>query len=153
MREFTREQWLEFGPEIYLADGYLDDGGHLRGDFLGDYVTAATTRLLAAEVSPQEVAFVFEALRLLLPEYEGPARQRLVGALTEAFQVVARAIRQNNNEGLVQWLNVCASRVTTEADLEAFLAHLQAVIRRYYLVASMVPEPGGSDSPASSLAH
>jgi hypothetical protein len=148
MREYTRGEWLALSPSVYLADGYLDDKGALREDFLADYVTAASMRLMAAEVSAHELAFVFEALRLLLPDYEGPPKKRLIGALTEAFEIVARAIRRKINEEIAEWLNLCATAVTTEAELAAFLAHVQAVTRRYSLIATMSPE-----SSASSSAH
>jgi hypothetical protein len=139
MREFTREQWLALSPSVYVADGYVDDTGVPREDFLGDYVTAATTQLMAAEVSAHELAFVFEALRLVLPDYAGPPRKRLMEALTEAFEVVARAIGRKINDEMAEWLNICAAAVRTEADLRAFLTHVQAVMRRYAVVADMSP--------------
>jgi hypothetical protein len=129
-----------------LADGYLDGDGVPREDFLADYVTAASMRLMAAEVSARELAFVVEAVRLLLPEYEGPPRKRLIEALTEAFEVVARAIRRTNNERMVEWLNMCAAAVTTDAELRAFLTYAQAVMRRYAVVADMLPASSGSSS-------
>ena len=144
MREFTRQQWLDLKPEIYLADGYIDQNGQLRTDFLADYTTAATTQLLAREVAPQELAFTFEAIRLLLPEQEGPPPERLYHAMKEALQVVARAIRQENNGGLVNWLNDCAAAVRNQADLDGFLAHVRAVMRRYAITAAVAPDGSGS---------
>jgi len=146
MREFTRDEWLALSPSVYLADGYLDGDGVLREDFLADYVTAASMRLMTAEVSAQELAFVVEALRLLLPEYEGPPRKRLIEALTEAFEVVGRAIRRTNDERMVEWLNMCAAAVTTDAELQAFLTYVQAVMRRYGVVADLLLVSPGSSS-------
>jgi len=149
MRDFTREQWLALKPEIYLADGFLDQTGALNNDFLSDYATAAAMQLLAAETSPQELAMTFEGLRLILPMHEGAAPVRLGAALDETLVVVARAMRQTNNEGMVNWLNQCASAVTTPAELDGFLAHVQTVMRLYgMMVAALPEEPSGSSLPS-----
>jgi hypothetical protein len=150
MREFTRQQWVALTPAIYLADGYLDADGALRQDFLADYATAASNQLLLAEVSPQELALTYEGIRQLLPEHQGAPGARLAGAYEEALLVVARAIRQQNNGGLVNWLNECAARVRTESELDAFMAHVAAVMRRYgILVAALPDEPFSSPSPVA----
>lgn len=150
MRAFNRQQWIELTPEIYLADGYLDEAGAPRADLLGDFATAAANQLLVAEVAPQELALTYEGIRQLLPMYEGEAGSRLADAYEETLLVVARAIRQENNGGLVNWLNGCAARVRTEADLAAFMGHVAAVMRRYgVLVAAMPDGPSSSPSPVA----
>lgn len=150
MREYTRQQWIELTPAIYLAEGYLGSDGALRPDFLGDYATAAANQLLLAEVSPQELALTYEGIRQLLPMYEGTPGERLASAYEEALLVVARAIRQENNGGLVNWLNECAARVRTQAELDGFMAHVAAVMRLYgVLVAAMPDEPFSSPSPVA----
>src|SRR5438034_430262 len=126
MRDLTRDDLLQLKPSAYLAEGYVDSRGELRREFLSDYATAAATQLMAGELSPQELAFTVEGIRLVLPQHEGPPQERLRAALEECLLVVARAIRQENNQGLVEWLSQCASAVESDADLKGFLAHVQA---------------------------
>ncbi len=148
MRAFTRQEWMDLRPEIYLADGYLDADGALRGDFLSDYATAAATQLMAAELSPQELAFAVEGLRQILPMHEGGPGDQLHAALDETLFVVARATQQTNNEGMVHWLSECAAAVGTAADLDGFMAHIQAVMRLYAILVVSQPDSSGSPSEA-----
>ena len=150
MREFTRQQWLELRPAIYLAEGYIGPDGALRPDFLGDYATAAANQLIAAELSPQELGLTYEGLRQLLPVHPGSPQQSLLGAFEETLLVVARAIRQENNGGLVNWLSECASVVTSQAELDGFMAHVRAVMRLYTIMAGAMPD---SDFSAPSSVH
>ncbi len=139
MRAFTRQQYLALRPETYLADGYLAPDGTPHAALLSDYATAAATQLLAAETSPQELALTFEGIRQLLPLQEGPAPERLLAAIDEALMVVARAIQQENNPGLTEWLAACAAAVTSQADLDAFMAHAQATMRLYGVLVATQP--------------
>jgi hypothetical protein len=149
MRDYTRDELLKLTPAVYLADGYLGtDNGKLRREFLGDFATAAATQLLAAGLSPQELAFTVEGIRQILPMHEGPPPDRLRATVEEALLVVARAIRQPSNEGMVKWLSECASVVETPAELDGFIAHIQAVMRLYALLVGSLP-----DSSASSQKH
>jgi hypothetical protein len=140
MRDYTREELLALTPEVYLEEGYLDADGALRRELLSDYATAAATQLLAAELSPQELALTVEGVRQVLPLHEGTPAERLHAAVEEALMVVARAIRQPNNAGMVGWLGQCASVVETEAELDGFIAHLRAVVQLYGLIAGAQPE-------------
>jgi len=114
---------------------------------------AAATALRAAELSPQEMAFTYEAIKALLKQEEGSPQARMDAALGEALATVARMIRQPNNEGLAAWCRNGASQVREEADIAAFLAHMQAVLRLYSLMAYLpppgeVPSDSQPDSPA-----
>jgi hypothetical protein len=154
MRQYSRDELLALTPEHYLADGFLDAAGALRRELIGDAATAAATQLVAAGLSPQELAFTYEALRILLPRHaEGDARARIEAALGEALATVARMIRQPNNEGLVSWSRSCAAFVRRDAEIPAFLTHIQAVLRLHALIVNLPPpdaaEPDGS-SPAPS---
>ena len=146
MREFTRDEWMELRPDIYLADGYLDADGALRADFFADYATAAATQLMAEDLSPQELALTFEGIRQLLPLQEGAPADRLDGAIDETLLVVARATGQENNGGLVRWIDDCAEAVTTAEELDGFLAHVQAVMRLYGVLVASQPDSSGSFS-------
>ena len=148
MREYTREELMGLTAERYLAEGFLDAAGEVRPELLGDYATAAATQLLAAELSPQELAFTVEAIRLLLPQHEDEApADRLHASLEEALLTVARAIQQPNNGGMVHWLSECAAAVGTPAELDGFMEHLQAVMRLYALVAASQPDSSSSSAP------
>ncbi len=148
MRDFTRAELLALTPERYLAGGYHDAAGQIRRELRGEYATAAATQLLTAQVSAHEFSLTIEAILQVLPLHDEPAAdQRLAAALEEALLVVARAIQQDNNEDLVDWLIICATAVTDRADLAAFLTHVQVVSRQYSILAALqLP-----DSPSSSL--
>ncbi len=106
---------------------------------------AEATLLKAAELSPQEMAFTYEAIRAHLKLESGPAPARMQAALGEALATVARMIRQPNNEGLAAWCRNAVSQVREEADITAFLEHMQAVLRLYGLI-TYLPQP---DAPSS----
>ena len=58
--------------------------------------------------------------------------------------VVARAIQQSNNKGLVHWLNACAATVTTPQELDAFMSHATAVVRLYAILVASLSDSSGS---------
>ena len=126
----TRAVFLALTPDTYLRDGFREDG-HLSTKLIGEYATAAAVQLQEAEVAPQEFAFLFEALRQVLPRHQGAARDRLQRAVAEASETVRAIIGQANNRGLLAWLDACAAHVTSETDLEDLIAHVQAVLRQY----------------------
>ena len=136
MRDYTREELLELSATRYLADGWADDRGKPLAALQATYATAAATQFLAAEVSPQEFAFTFEALKLALPMHAGTPSARIEGALDEALEVVRAMIRQPNHARLMQWLRDCAAAVKTAADIDAFLEHVMAVLRQYSVIAA-----------------
>src|SRR5207244_10125624 len=112
MKEYTRDELLALTPARYLADGFVD-GGKPRPELQSTYATAAAQQLLAADRSPQEFAFTYEALKQSLPLHDGPAPQRIRATLDEALETVRGMIRQPNNPGLTKWLNECAALVKT----------------------------------------
>lgn len=142
MPSYTREELLALTPARYLEAGWD------QRELTGEYATAACTQLAAAGLPPQELGFTLEAIKLLLPEHDDaptPAAQ-LREAVDEALLTVARAIQQPNNEGLLKWLSECTAHVRTEADVEAFLAHMTAVNRQYSVSVALTP----SDAPSLS---
>jgi hypothetical protein len=147
--ETTRDDLLDLTPDIYLADGFLLPDGQIRPDLLSGAAVAAATQLSDDEVSPQEMAFTYEAIRALLPMHEGAAGPRLCDAVGEALAAVGRMIRQPNNEGLVSWCQTCAAQVHQEAEIAAFLEHMQVVMRYLALLASL-PSPDELSSLAGS---
>jgi hypothetical protein len=140
MSETTREELLELQPEDYLAPSFLGPDGAIRPELLASAAVAAATQLAEEETSPQEMAFTYESLRALLAMQDGSV-ENLEALVGEAFAMVGRMIRQPNNEGLVSWCLACIDFVRHEADMVAFLAHMQAVLRLLALLASL-PPPG-----------
>ncbi len=119
----------------------------MSGGIMSDVVADATA-LKATELSPQEMAFTYEAIKAHLKLESGPAPERMQAALDEALATVARMIRQKNNEGLAAWCRNATSQVREEADIMAFLDHMQAVLRLYGLMVYL-PQPGAPSSPDS----
>ena len=143
MPSMTREELLALTPDRYLAAGWTAPDGTPRRELVGIDATATSTRFLDAQLSPQELALPGEAVRQILPKV------RAHDAAMEALGLVAGAIRQPNNQVLARWLIDCADAVRTEADLAAFLAHLQATERQYGLIAGMSSPPSPSPSTPS----
>ncbi|HMF12928.1 MAG TPA: hypothetical protein VKE94_11500 [Gemmataceae bacterium] len=131
MREYTRDELLALTPARYLSNGFVDSGGKPRPELQTTYATAAGTQLLAAELSPQELAFTYEALRQSLPLHEGAPPQRIRATVDEALETVRGLIGQPNNPGLTKWINECAASVKGTSDIDAFMDHVLAVLRQY----------------------
>jgi tryptophan 2,3-dioxygenase len=151
MREMSRADYLALTPELYLAEGFRGPDGRVRPALLGENAMAAATQLADAQASPQELAFTYEAIRALLPlhDHEPDAAARLQAALAEALATVARMIRQPNNEGILTWSRTCAGSVREAADIDALLAHIQAVLRLLELIAQAEPPDEPASEPAS----
>lgn len=145
LRALSRAELLALTPERYLADGFGDADA-----LAGEYATAAATQLLDGDVAPQELAFTAAALDETMDLHDGDAPDQAEAAVDEALEVVRRLIRQPNNERLAQWLEDCAEHVTGHDDLAALLAHVDAVLKQYFVVAAFSsPEPPSSSAEAS----
>jgi hypothetical protein len=138
--DLSREQFLELTPSEYLKDGYRDSSGQLRPDLLSNYATAAATQLEMSATSPQEVAATLEALRQALPWHVGSPQELFLGAAQEALEIVAEMHETPSNPGLVSWIQQCARAVHDPEDIEAFLAHLEAVARQYGVMVALRSE-------------
>ena len=68
-------------PEIYLRGGFCGADGRIRPELLDSEAVAVTTQLAETQLSPQEMAFTWEALRALLPMQDGDAEARMRGGL------------------------------------------------------------------------
>ncbi len=147
MREMSREDMLALTPDRYLAAGWIDPSGRPRPELLTDDAVAAATQLQQGEVSPQELAYLLEALRQIMPLHDGAPRQRIASALEEALETVGRMIRQQNNEGLVRWALACAMTVRQTEDIDAMLRHMEAVLRHYAVLATLPPSEPSAGEP------
>ena len=146
--EGTRSPPLSGTPDVYLGRGYLDMAGMPWPELRGTDATAAAVQLMTAGVAPQELGFTIAAVTLLLPQNDDPvAASRLAAAVAEAVSTVGRAIQQPNNRGLLAWLNACAAKVSSDADLAACLDHLTAVDRQYAMLVALQPPPGSPPEP------
>ena len=133
--EIDRAAYLRLTPSEYLKQGYCDPSGRPNRELFSTYATAACVQLEAAETSPQELSGTFEAIRQVLPWHNNPdPRQRLRDAVDEALQVASAMYNQPNNPGIVSWLENCADFVRTDRDIDAFLAHFNAVLRQYTVI-------------------
>src|ERR1051326_3255035 len=140
LREYTRKELLALTPAKYLAKGFVDAKGKLRPELQNSAATAAGTQLFDGQVSRQELAFTYEALHQSLPLHQGPPPKRIAAALDEALEVVRGIIRQPNNKGLTKWIKECAASVKAPADIDAFLAHVLAVLRQYSIIVASQPQ-------------
>ena len=134
MKDYSRAELLALTPAKYLADGYLDGQGKPKTELKSNYATAAATQFLAAQLSPQELAFTYEALKQCLALQTGTPSKKMTGAVDEALEVVSGMIRQRNNPGLSAWLKQCAAAVRKPAEPDALLEHVLAILRQYSIV-------------------
>lgn len=138
IRDYTREELLELSASRYLSNGFIDRHGKSPAALQTTFATATATQFLQAQLSPQELAFTFEALKQVLPLHAGAPAARLRDAIAEALEVVRAMVKQPNNARLKQWLGECSTCVKTEAELEVFLGHYMAVLRQYTVIAAGV---------------
>jgi hypothetical protein len=134
MRDYSREELLELNASRYLAKGFVDQRGKPVPELLTTFATAAATQFGEAQLSPQELAFTFEALKQALPLYTDTPSAQIQGATSEALEVVRAMVKQPNNPRLAQWLSECSAAVKSKADLAAFLDHFMAVLRLYTVI-------------------
>src|SRR5262245_31732062 len=134
LRDYTRKDLLALTPAKYLAKGFVDANGKLRPELQNTAATAAGTQLLEGQLSPQELAFTYEALRQSLSLHQGPPPKRVAAALDEALETVRGMIRQPNNIALTKWIKECAASIKNASDIDAFLAHILAVLRQYGVI-------------------
>jgi hypothetical protein len=139
MRDYTRKELLELRASQYLRDGFVDSRGKPLAALQMTFATAAATQFKAAELSPQELAFTYEALKQTLPLHAGKPHARIEGAVAEALEITRAMIKQPNHAELTRWLNECAAAVKTAADLDAFVEHFMAVLRQYTVIAASAP--------------
>jgi len=134
-------------PDRYLANGFVDATGKIRPEHLGFHAFAAALQFQHANVPVQELAATYEALAQLMPLTEGSPTRRLREAVEEALDLVARMLNIANSEAIEDWIIACAEHIHTQADLDAFLAHFQAVMRHYGALAAVTEGAEGEEQP------
>jgi len=148
MKEYTRAELLALTPAKYLANGLLGPDGKPRRELRGEYATAASTQFKEAELAPQELAFTYEALRQLVQMQGVATGDAFRDAVEDALGAVQGMIKQANNEGLANWLQESAAAIGGPADIDAFLAHMLAVLKQYAVIASFSPPSSPSRAAA-----
>lgn len=137
-REISTAELQRLTPKEYLKKGYCGAAGRPDPKLLGIYAAAACAQLEASQTSPQELAGTFEALRQALPWHkEADPHERMRNAVDEALELASSMYNQPNNPGIVRWLDECVDAIRTQADSDAFLAHLTSVVRQYSLIVAM----------------
>ncbi len=135
--DLDRAALLALTPARYLAGGYLDDAGRPRAELRSTFATAASTQLEKDETSPHELAVTVEALRRVLPLHQGGPHDRAVDAADEALITASAVLDKKNNPGLAAWLAAAAGAVRSDADLDAFVDHVEAVLRQYAVITAL----------------
>lgn len=125
-------------PSAYLAAGWRDSAGALRGDLAGLHAFGPALVFQRAEVAPQELAVTLEAIQQILPDTKGTPQDRLATAIEAALETAQAILGIDNSPAVTDWLIACAGFVNTDADLDAFLAHATAVLRQYTALARAV---------------
>jgi hypothetical protein len=138
MRDYKREELLELSASRYLSEGFVDKRGKPFAELQTTFATAAATQFLDAQLSPQELAYTYEALKQVLTLHAGTPSAQILGAIAEALEVVRAMVKQPNNARLKQWLAECAAAVKTDKDINAFLEHYMAVLRQYTVIVASV---------------
>jgi hypothetical protein len=133
-RDYSRKELLELSASRYLGKGFVDSRGKALPELQTTFATAAATQFGESQLSPQELAFTFEALKQALPLYTDTPSARTKSAIAEALEVVRGMIKQPNNARLVQWLSECSAAVKSEVDIVALVEHFMAVLRQYTVI-------------------
>ena len=132
----ARDEMQQLRPAIHLQGrGCLDEAGEPRGDLAGNFATAACFTFEDAELAPQELLTVYEAIKqcLELNDATDPA-QRIQLAIDEAFEVASGLLGKDVNGAIVDWVQEWIPFITNEKAITAFMQHLSSVSQQYSLV-------------------
>jgi hypothetical protein len=133
------DELLRLRPSNFLAErGCLDAAGNPREDLSGNFATAASTTFESAELSPQELQTIYEAIKQCLEIVDDPDRKvKLQQAVDEAFTISADLLGKKINPALVAWIREWIPFIHSEACIAAFMRHLSAVVQQYTLIISL----------------
>lgn len=129
---------MEVRPLTHLRGlGCLDEAGQPREDLTGVLSAAACRQFEAAEVAPQEVATLYEAVRQCLDLEDGTAFERFQHGVDHAMDVTAELLDQDIHHTLYYWVMEWQPFMVSDPCLEAFLGHLQSVVATYGWILAM----------------
>jgi hypothetical protein len=135
----TKEDLRKLRPSTFFKKhGGFGDPEQSRDGALGNLVTGACLTFEDAEVAPQELLTVYEAIKqcLEMTDAADPG-QKLRQAVDEAFDITATVLGKDVNGAIVDWIRECLPFVKTEEDIAAFLQHLSSLVQQYSLVMSL----------------
>ena len=133
----TRKDLEKIRPISYLEGyGLLDEEGKQREDLGGVLASAACVQFEDAQVAPQELLTVYEAIRQSLPLNPAPkAFDRFHDAVEQAFDVTVGLLRKDVNRAIADWIYEWQPFMEDDASIAGFLSHLRSVVTTYALVA------------------
>ncbi len=121
MSSLSKPELLALTPKRFLAEGYRDARGVVRGELATLWAAAAVEQLRAAGVKAAEL---------------GPLVDRLLAATRSAaatWAVSGRAeldaVAREAKGGPSEWLDACVARVRQAEDLPGLKLHAGAVLR------------------------
>jgi hypothetical protein len=135
-KQLGREELLRLRPRVYLQDReWVDKSGQPRADLAGNFATAACITFEDAELAPQELLTVYEAIKqcLELAATEDPA-VKLQQAVDEAFELSSDLLGKEVNPAIVDWVREWIPFVQDENGTTAFQRHLTSVVQQYSLI-------------------
>lgn len=134
----SKTELLALRPLDQLAGyGPVGANGLVRDDLLGPLSSAACLQFERAEVAPQELLTVSEALRQAAEFVDADTPSaRFTAAVEAAFDATVGLLRKDIHPALHAWVYEWRAFVDTQPALEAFLAHMQSVASLYALVQS-----------------
>lgn len=131
----TRDELRLLRPGKFFKDrGGFGDAEQSRDGSLGNLATSACLTFEEAEVAPQELLTVYEAIKQCLELADGPPAERIRQAVEEAFEITASLLGKKVNSAIVAWIGDCLPFVTTEESIAAFKQHLSSLVQQYTLV-------------------
>ena len=133
--QLGRDELKQLRPSAHLQPlGGFDNANHPR-DLAGNFATAACIAFEDAEVAPQELLTVYEALKQCLAlSDEKNAAAKVVRSTKEALEVAGSLLCKQVNRAVVDWIRECLPLVKTEQGIAAFIQHLTSVVQQYSLI-------------------
>jgi hypothetical protein len=134
--QIGRDALLRLRPSAYLRGrGCLNDAGEPRDDLAGNFASAACSTFEDAELAPQELLTVYEAIKQCLKIGDAKdAVQRFRQAVDEAFDVTADLLNKNINPVIIDWVREWVPFIHSAKCIAAFLKHMSAVVQQYTLM-------------------
>ena len=137
--QIGRDELMRLRPSVYLQQrGCLDENGEPREDLAGNFATAASVTFENADLSPQELLTVYEAIKQVLDIVDvSDAKKRMQQAVDEALQITADLLGKDINPALVDWIREWLPFIDSEKCIAAFMRHMSAVVQQYTFVMSL----------------
>lgn len=137
-KSLGRDELKALRPATYLTPrGGFDQIKEPR-ELAGNFATAACLTFEDAEVSPQELMTVYEAIKqcLAISTEDNPA-DSLRQSVKEAIDVAGSLLAKPIHAAIVAWIRECLPQVQTASGVAAFMQHLTSVVEQYALVVSV----------------